>query len=69
MEIEREAILQVIISAISLVTFVAATVYVAMTYSANGSLTPQGGVALVGAIGLFVIVMLGAGLWMERQDL
>ncbi|MDS0260428.1 hypothetical protein NDI56_13570 [Haloarcula sp. S1CR25-12] len=68
MEIEREAIVQVVISAISLVTFVAATVYVATSYSADGGLTPQGGTALVGAIGLFVIVMLGAGLWLERQQ-
>jgi len=68
MEIEREAVVQVVISAIALVTFVAATVYVAMTYSANGGLTPQGGTALVGAIGLFVLVMLGAGLWMERRN-
>jgi polyferredoxin len=68
MEIEREAIVQVVISAIALVTFVAATVFVAMTYSADGALTAQGGTALVGAIGLFVIVMLGAGIWLERQQ-
>ena len=68
MDIEREAIVQTAISAIALVTFVAASVYVATTYSANGGLTEQGGVALVGAIGLFVVVMLGAGLWLERQN-
>ncbi|WP_276249382.1 DUF7472 family protein [Haloarcula rara] len=68
MEIEREAIVQVVISAIALVTFVAATVYVATTYSSNGGLTPQGGTALVGAIGLFVVVMLGAGIWLERSQ-
>jgi len=68
MEMEREAIVQVVISAIAFATFVAATVYVATTYTTNGGLTPQGGTALVGAIGLFVIVMLGAGIWMERQQ-
>ncbi|MDS0281845.1 DUF7472 family protein [Haloarcula onubensis] len=68
MEIEREAILQVVVSAIAFVTFVAATVYVATTYSTNGGLSPRGGTALVGAIGLFVVVMLGAGIWLERQD-
>ncbi|PSP62999.1 hypothetical protein BRC76_03765 [Halobacteriales archaeon QH_8_67_36] len=68
MEIEREAIVQVVISAVALVAFIGATVYVATTYSANGGLTPQGGTALVGAIGLFVIVMLGAGIWLERQE-
>lgn len=68
MEIEREAVVQVVISAIALLTFIGATIYVATTYSANGGLTPQGGTALVGAIGLFVIVMLGAGIWLERQE-
>ena len=68
MEIEREAIVQVVVSAIALVTFVAATVFVATTYSVDGALTAQGGTALVGAIGLFVIVMLGAGIWLERSQ-
>ena len=68
MEIEREAIVQVAISTIAFATFVAAATFVASTYSATGALTEQGGVALVGAIGLFVVVMLGAGLWMERQN-
>jgi len=68
MDIEREAVVQVVISAIALVTFVAATVVVATNYSANGNLTSQGGVAIVGAIGLFVVVMVAAGLWMERQE-
>jgi len=68
MEIERETIVQVVISTLAFATFVAAAVFVASSYSANGALTEQGGVALVGAIGLFVVVMLGAGLWMERQS-
>jgi polyferredoxin len=68
MEIERETIVQVVISAIAFVTFIAAAVFVASTYSADGALSQQGGVALVGTIGLFVVVMLGAGLWMERQN-
>jgi len=68
MEIERETIAQVVISTVAFVTFIAASVVVASTYSTNGALSQQGGVALVGAIGLFVVVMLGAGLWMERQQ-
>lgn len=68
MEIERETLVQVAISTLGFVTFVAAAVYVASTYSTNGALSQQGGVAIVGTIGLFVVVMLGAGLWMERQQ-
>jgi polyferredoxin len=67
MEIERETLVQVAISTLGFVTFVGAAMYVASTYSTNGGLSEQGGVAIVGAIGLFVVVMLGAGLWMERQ--
>lgn len=68
MDIEREAAAQVVISAIALVTFVAATVVISSNYATNGNLTEQGGVAIIGAIGLFVVVMIGAGLWMERQE-
>jgi len=68
MDIEREAIVQTVIAAIALLTFVGAAVFVSTTYTANGDLTSQGGVALVGAIGLFVVVMLSAGLWLERQN-
>lgn len=68
MDIERETLVQVAISTLAFGTFVAAATFVATSYSANGALTEQGGVALVGAVGLFVVVMLGAGLWMERQN-
>jgi polyferredoxin len=68
MDIERETIAQIAISAIAFATFIAASVFVSLTYSANDHLTQQGGVAIIGAIGLFVVVMLGAGIWMERQE-
>jgi polyferredoxin len=68
MDIERETLVQVAISTVAFIVFVGAAVFVASSYSANGVLSQQGGVALVGAIGLFVVVMLGAGLWMERQQ-
>ncbi|MBX0322634.1 hypothetical protein EGH21_06285 [Halomicroarcula sp. F13] len=68
MEIDREAIVQIVVSTIALVTFVAAAVFVSLNYSSNGGLTDQGGIAIIGAIGLFIVVMLAAGIWMERQE-
>ncbi|MFC7074979.1 DUF7472 family protein [Haloarcula halophila] len=68
MDIERETVVQIVISVIALALFVAATVYVSSTYGTNGGLGPQGGVGIVAAIGLFVVFMLGAGLWLERQN-
>lgn len=68
MEIERETLVQIAISTVAFVTFVAAAVVVSTTYATDGTLSQQGGVALIGAIGLFVVVMLGAGLWLERQE-
>ncbi|WP_284011017.1 DUF7472 family protein [Haloarcula pelagica] len=68
MDIERETVVQIVISAIALALFVAATVYVSSTYGTNGGLDPQGGIGIVTAIGVFVVFMLGAGLWLERQN-
>ena len=68
MDIERETVLQIVISTIGVAVFVAAAVYVASAYTVDGALTAQGGVAVVGAIGVFLLVMLVAGLWLERQD-
>jgi hypothetical protein len=68
MDIERETVVQIVISAIALALFVAASVYVSSTYASNGGLNPQGGIGIVAAIGVFVIFMLAAGLWLERQN-
>ena len=68
MDIERETALQIVVSTVGVVDFIAAAVYVASAYSVDGNLTPEGGIAVVGAIGVFLVVMLVAGLWLERQD-
>ncbi|WP_276273320.1 DUF7472 family protein [Haloarcula litorea] len=68
MELDREAVLQIAISAVALVTFVVAAVFVSTNFSSNGGLTETGGIAIVGTIGLFVVLMLAAGIWLERQE-
>lgn len=68
MELDRETQLQIVVSTIGVAFFIAAAVYVSSMYTVNGGLSEQGGIALVGVIGLFVVVMTIAGLWLERQN-
>jgi hypothetical protein len=68
MDIERETLLQIVISAIAVVLFISAAVTVSQTYLDGAHLSATGGYALVGAIGLFVVFITAAGLWLERQQ-
>lgn len=68
MDIGRETLLQIVISAVAVVLFVSSAVAVSQTYLVDSNLSPTGGYALVGAIGLFVVFMTAAGLWLERQQ-
>ncbi|MDT3434119.1 hypothetical protein [Haloarcula sp. 1CSR25-25] len=68
MDIERETLLQIVISAVAVVLFVSGAVTVSQMYLNRAALSPTGGYALVGVIGLFVVFMTAAGLWLERQQ-
>lgn len=68
MDTERETVLQIVISAAAVLLFVAAAALVSQTYMDGTSIEPTGGIALVGVIGLFIVVMTAAGLWLERQQ-
>ncbi|WP_336336136.1 DUF7472 family protein [Haloarcula brevis] len=68
MDIERETLLQIVISAVAVVLFVSAAVTVSQSYLSGSSLSATGGYALIGVIGLFVVFMTAAGLWLERQQ-
>ena len=68
MDIERETLLQIVISAVAVVLFVSATVTVSQMYLNGSTVEATGGYALIGAIGLFVVFMTAAGLWLERQQ-
>ncbi|KOX95155.1 DUF7472 family protein [Haloarcula rubripromontorii] len=68
MDIERETLLQIVISAVAVVLFVGATVTVSQMYLDGSTVEATGGYALIGAIGLFVVFMTAAGLWLERQQ-
>ena len=76
--VERRTVAELVISAASILVFIAGAYVVSSTYAAprnssfNGSVppsvVPEGGLALVGVIGLFIVVVAVAGLFMYSQD-
>jgi hypothetical protein len=68
MPLDRETVTQIVLSFVAVLLFIAGSVFVSTNYGTNGNLTQQGGVALVATIGLFVVVMLAAGLYLERRE-
>ncbi|WP_018256945.1 DUF7472 family protein [Halomicrobium katesii] len=68
MSLDRETVTQIALSAVAVLLFIAGTVVVSTNYGTNGDLTQEGGIALVAAIAAFVVVMLAAGLFLERRE-
>lgn len=65
MELERETILEIVVSAAAVGIFVALIVAIGATYP---TLAGQGAFALIGSIVLFVLVMAGVGYWLSGQQ-
>lgn len=68
MPLDRETVYQVLVSFAAVGSFIGVAILVTDTYQTNGNISSQGGLALLGAIVLFIFLMAGAGLWLERQD-
>jgi len=68
MAIDRETVWQIAVALGAVALFVGFAIVVSAVFSANGNLSPTGGIALVGSIAAFIILMAGAGVWLERQD-
>ena len=76
--VERRTVAELGLSALAIVVFVAGSYVVSTTYAAPQNATanasvppsvvPEGGLALVGVIGAFVLVVAVAGLFMYRQN-
>ncbi|MFB6127138.1 MAG: hypothetical protein ABEJ79_07600 [Halolamina sp.] len=66
MEIDAEMRRKVVASLAAVLTFVAAVLTVGASFNSEG-LTATGGYALVGAIGLFVVLMAGVGVVLDRS--
>jgi len=71
MEVDAEMVRQVALSAAATAVFIVAAVVVSSSYgdtAAGTDLSPTGGLALVGVLAGFILLMALAGLWLERQD-
>jgi hypothetical protein len=71
MDVDPEMVRQVVLSAGATLIFVVAAVAVSSTYGETESgidLTPTGGLALLGVLVVFIVLLAIAGLWLERQD-
>ncbi|MEF8853203.1 MAG: hypothetical protein V5A44_03770 [Haloarculaceae archaeon] len=76
--VERRTVVELTISAVAILMFIAGSYVVSSTYAAprnssfNGSVppsvVPEGGLALVAVIGVFIVVVALAGLFVYSQD-
>lgn len=68
MDVDRETVYQLLLAGGAVALFIAGALYVSSNYGTNGNLNTEGGVMLVGVLGFFILLMLGAGLFLERTE-
>ena len=70
MELDGETVRQILVAGLAVVAFVVALVVVGQTYgTGDGSaISATGGLALVGLLGGFILVMALIGIWLDRQE-
>jgi uncharacterized membrane protein len=66
MQLERETLVEIGVSVVAVVLFVAVVAYVGAAYGGN-NLTHQGATMLVGAVVGFVLLMTVVGVALDRQ--
>jgi hypothetical protein len=76
--VERRTVVELGLSALAIVVFIAGSYLVSTTYAAERNATsnasvppsvvPEGGLALIGVIAAFVLAVAVAGLYMYRQN-
>lgn len=67
MEIERETVLEIVVSVGAVLVFVAVMIGIGVTYGGRG-MTSQGGVALLAAIAGFILLMTGIGYFLAGRS-
>jgi hypothetical protein len=68
MDIERETVVEAGVSAAAVALFIVAVLLVGTTFRVNGHLSGTGGLAVLGAMLLFIVVMSGIGYWLALQE-
>ena len=66
--LDQETIWQIGVATGAVVVFLAIAIAVSSVFSANGNISAMGGMALVGAIAAFILLLSVAGLWLERKN-
>ncbi|MFB6310687.1 MAG: hypothetical protein ABEH64_05830 [Salinirussus sp.] len=65
---DRETVYQIVVAVGTVLLFLAAAIAVSTIFAADGGLSTVGGIALIGAILGFIVVLGAAGLWLERLE-
>ena len=69
MNIERETVVEAGVSFAAVLVFIATVVAVGMTFGTDGgNLSGTGGLAVLGAVGLFIVVMTLVGYWLSFRE-
>ena len=67
MEIERETVVEIAVSLVTVVVFVAAVVAIGMNYGGRGGFGTDGALALLGAIVGFIVLMFAVGFFLSGR--
>ena len=67
MQIARETVVEIAVSLVTVVVFVAAVVAIGMNYGGRGGFGPEGAVALLGAIVGFIVLMFAVGFFLSGR--
>lgn len=68
MEIERETVVEAAVSFAAVLVFIGAVALVGMQFQTNGGISETGGLAIVGTIVIFVVLMAGVGVWFASKE-
>lgn len=68
MEIEEGMGQKIVLSIVAVILFIAASVFVGATYSGTEGLTETGGLALLGVLVGFILLMGALGAYFSYQD-
>lgn len=67
MNIERETVVEAGVSIGAAIVFIAAVLLVGMQFKTDGSISGTGGLAVVGTIGFFVVLMAAVGVYFASR--
>ena len=67
MQIARETVVEIAVSLVTVVVFVAAVVFIGMNYGGRGGFGQEGALALLGAIVGFIVLMFAVGFFLSGR--